>query len=227
MKDIIKKLLREAIINLPDTTHKQELRYASYPSLSDPKKRADLNDIRARIARASSIASSSDKEYFNSPQEGDGFYQVEFRHDGKITTKHIMPSADMLQQGGKFQPSDVGTCKDFQNTARYCFVKAGKENKSIGKSPAEDAANKALIIFADQILSFYGDSYIDPEKSAQISKEKMSQQMAKHKDTKDAFDNRERKSTISMDPTQAADIEAKQAAAKARLEKAMARLKKS
>jgi len=107
MKDIIKKLLREAIINLPDTTHKQELRYASYPSLSDPKKRADLNDIRARIARASSIASSSDKEYFNSQQEGDGFYQVEFRHDGKITTKHIMPSADMLQQIGKFQPSDV------------------------------------------------------------------------------------------------------------------------
>ena len=242
MKNFIKLKLHEAIKNLPDTTFQQQLKYHKYPSLSDPSKRASINAIMARITKATNIANTSDnKEYFNSPNEGDGFYQVEFRHDGKITTKQIRPSADMQQLGGKFQPSDIGTCKDNQNIARYCFVKAGKNGKSYGASPAEDAANKALIIFKDEITNFLGISYVDPEQSAQISKEKMTAQQALHKTKKDleaemghhitdaqwneylTTGKKPEKKTLSIDPT---DIEARQAAALARKEKAMARLKK-
>ena len=227
MKDYIKQRLREAINNLPDTTFQQQLKYQNTANLSDPKKRAGLNDIRARITKAITQADlSGDKGYFYTPEDGDGFYQVEFRHDGQIKTKHIRPSADMLQTGGAFHPTDVGTCKDFQNIARYCFVKAGKNGTALGLSPAADAANKALIIFKDEIITFLGGSYVDPTQSAQISKDKMSSQTAQHKVTKDGFDARQRQSTISMDADKAAEIDARQAAAKARIEKAMQRTKK-
>lgn len=253
MKNLIKQLLHEALKNLPDTTHKQELKYLNYPSISATKK-ADITKVRYKIASAAEMATkyanqSGDNNYFMLPDDGEGFYQVEFRHDGNIRTKQIRPSADMNQMGDKFHPTDVGTCKDFQNISRYCFVKAGKplpNNKfSVGTSPAEDAANKALIIFKNEIISFLTDSKVDPEQAAQISKEKMTQQQTLHKQKKDletelgfritdtqwnnyltTGEKPKGKSQIELNPKDLADFEARQKAAEERRAAALARLKK-
>jgi len=247
----LNKQLKEEM-RLPDTTHKQELKYLQSKSLSANK--ADINKVRYRMASAASVAANyqnktGDNQYFMLPDDGNGFYQVEFRHDGNIRTKQIRPSADMEQLGGKFHPSDVGTCKDFQNIARYCFVKAGKpisDTKfSVGVSPAEDAANKALIIFKNEILNFYSGEIVDPEQAAQISKEKMTQQQAKHKLKKDleaelghritdaqwnhyleTGEKPKGKSTITMDPKDLEDFEARQKAAAERRAAALARMGK-
>lgn len=235
MKELIKKLLQEAIKHLP-YDERPELKAASYSSLSDPSYKADINTITHRIARAAQIAGSfrqrnPEDNYYVIPTLGDGYYQVEFRHDGKITTKHIKASGDMEQRGGAFQPSDVGTCKAFQNIAKYCFVKAGYNGAAIGASPAEDAANKALIIFKDEILDFYkSGSYVD-DKAADISKEKMSDKQALHKKKKDlemkigrrlsdtewqnflatGQEPQKKSSNIGIDPDKAAEIEKRQA----------------
>ncbi len=94
----------------------------------------------------------------------------------------------MEQRDINFQPTDVGTTKQFQNIALYCFVKAGKEvndKYSYLTSPAEDAANKAMIIFEDDILLFYGeDRYVD-DLAPKISAEKMTDKEALKKQRKD------------------------------------------
>lgn len=250
MIELIKKLLREAITNLPDTTDKQQMKYLGHSSLSNPSRDKDLRTIRFKMARAAETATHYQEQfpndnYFSLPTEGDGFYQVEFRHDGQVRTKQIRASADMAQQGGRFQPTDVGTCKDYQNIARYCFVKAGKDGKAIGLSPAEDATNKALIIFKNEILTFLGDSSYDDGQAADISKEKMTDKQAQHKEKKDletelgfritdaqwkhyleTGSKPKPKSGIEMDPDQAAELERQQQAAIERRNKAMARMGK-
>lgn len=253
MKNFIKQLLQEALKNLPDTTHKQELKYLNQTSINTTKK-ADINKIRHRIASAANIATNytnqtGDTNYFALPDDGEGFYQVEFRHDGNIRTKQIKPNPDMEQLNSKFRPTDVGICRDYQNIARYCFVKAGKRlpnNKfSVGVSPAEDAANKALIIFKNEVISFLTDSNVDPEQATQISKDKMTQQQALHKQKKDletelgfritdtqwhdylaTGQKPKGKSQISLDPNDIADLEARQKAAEERRAAALARLRK-
>lgn len=170
---------------------KPELKDAgTYPSLSKPSTRADLKQIKYRIAKALVKANqykttNPQDNYFVLPQEGDGFYQVEFRHDGNIRTKQIRPSGDMEQKGGKFQPSDIGTCKTFQNIARYCFVKAGKNGEAVGASPAEDAANKALIIYQNEILDFYKSGSYEDENTPQYADSKMDDKTKQHKIKKD------------------------------------------
>lgn len=249
MKDLIKKLLHEAIKHLP-YDERPELKAASYSSLSDPSYKADINTITHRIARAAQIAGSfrqrhPEDNYYVIPTIGDGFYQVEFRHDGKIQTKHVRASGDMEQRGGAFQPSDVGTCKAYQNIAKYCFVKAGYNGGAVGASPAEDAANKALIIFKDEILDFYkSGSYVD-DKAADISKEKMTDKQALHKQKKDlemkigrrisdtewqnfldtGVEPKKKSNTISIDPDKLADMERRQAELQAKYAKIKARQK--
>lgn len=177
---------------LPDTTDKSYIKDKTrYPSLSDPSFKLKIGRIKEKMDDAKTKASmylsaNPDDHYFESPLEGDGFYQVEFRHDGQIKTKHVRPSGDMEQREQSFTPSDLGTCKTFQNIARYCFVKAGKNHSSIGPSPADDAANKALIIFRKEILDFYGStgSYVD-DTAPDVSKEKMTDKQAEHKAKKD------------------------------------------
>lgn len=253
MKNFIKQRLHEAFKELPDTTYQQQLKYLKYPSLGSTKK-ADINKIRYRMATAAQTASeygnqTGDYNYFMLPDDGQGFYQVEFRYDGNIRTKQIKASGDMEQRDVKFHPTDVGTCKDFQNISRYCFVKAGKslpnDKFSVGASPAEDAANKALIIFKNEIISFLTDSKVDPEQATQISKEKMSQQQMLHKQKKDleadlgfritdaqwntyltTGEKPKGKSTITMDPKDLEDFEARQKAAAERRAAALARQKK-
>jgi len=255
MKNFIKQKLYEALSNkgykvIPYDDRPELKAAGAYPSLSKPSFKLDLNKIKFRMVKAAQEASNynsanPDDNYFLSPTDGDGFYQVEFRHDGQIKTKHIMSSADMMQQNGPFKPSDVGTCKTFQNIARYCFVKAGKNGGAVGVSPAEDAANKALIIFRSEILDFLGDSGYDDGKSAEISAQSMDDKMKKHKQKKDLETKIGRrltdlewnkfletgempnpKSGIYMDPEQAADIEKKQAMVHARIAAAKARMNK-
>ena len=249
MKDLIKKLLHEAIKYLP-YDDRPELKAASYSSLSEPSYKADIETIRHRIAKAAQIAGSfkarfPEDNYFLIPTDGDGFYQVEFRHDGKIQTKHVRASGDMEQRAGAFRPTDVGTCKNFQNIAKYCFVKAGKNGAAVGASPADDAANKALIIFKDEILDFYKDgSYVD-DKAAQISKEKMTDKQALHKQKKDLETEigrrlsdsewqrfletgekpKKKSSSISLDPEKMADFEKRQAELRAKYQKLKQRQK--
>jgi hypothetical protein len=250
MDKLIKRLLREAIQNLPDSTINQELKYLKNKSVSTTKK-ADLNLIRFKITKASDIANqyanqTGDYQYFNLPDSGEGFYQVEIKYDGSIRTKHIKASPNMNQLGQAFHPTDVGTCKDFQNIARYCFVKAGKpinDKFSFGASPAEDAANKTLIIFKDEILAFLSDSKLDTEKANQISKDKMTPELSKHKVKKDletelgfkltdsqwnnyleTGQKPKPKPTLSANQDELDDFEARQKAAMERREKALARM---
>ncbi len=129
MKEFIKQKLLEAIKQLP-YDDSAEMKAHDFPSLSNSSHKLDLNNIKFRITKAANIANQYKSKnptdnYFMLPTEGQGFYQVEFRHDGQIKTKHIKASGDMEQRNGSFQPSDVGTCKNFQNVAKYCFVKAG------------------------------------------------------------------------------------------------------
>lgn len=170
---------------------KAEMKAASaYPSLSKSSSRADIKQVRYRIAKAINAANqyksaNPNDNYFVIPQEGDGFYQVEFRHDGNIRTKLVRPSGDMDQMGGKFQPSDVGTCKTYQNIARYCFVKAGKNGRAVGASPAEDAANKALIIYQNEIMDFYKSGDYGDENTPQYADSKMDDKIKQRKLKKD------------------------------------------
>jgi len=255
MKNFIKQKLYEALEDkgykvLPYDPKPEMKAAGAYPSLSNPSFKMDLNKIKFRMAKAANLASdykttNPEDNYFLSPTDGDGFYQVEFRHDGQIKTKHIRASADMLQQGGAFRPSDVGTCKTFQNIARYCFVKAGKNGGAVGQSPADDAANKALIIFKSEILDFLGSGSYDDGKAAEISAQSMDDKMKSHKQKKDLETKLGRrlsdsewqnflatgeipkpKSAITMDPEKAAEFEKRQAMTKARLDAARARMKK-
>ena len=177
MKNFIRQKLQEAIRELPYDP-RPEMKASWYSSLDNPSYKTNINKIKFRIAKAASVinqfkTSNPEDNYFINPSDGDGFYQVEIKHDGQIKTKHIRTSGDMEQRNGAFQPSDVGTCKSFQNIARYCFVKAGKNNSSVGASPAEDAANKVLVIFRNEILDFFGSgSYVD-DTAADHAKEKM------------------------------------------------------
>jgi len=214
---------------------KPEIKAASgYSSLSEPNRKTDLNKINFRINKATQIAGEfkskfPDDNYFTIPTEGDGFYQVEFRHDGQIKTKSIRSSGDMNQMNGPFQPSDVGTCKTFQNVARYCFVKAGKNGKAIGASPAEDAANKALVIFRQEILDFLGANSYQDGNAPEISQANMNDKMKSHKQKKDLETKLRRrvsdtewqtflntgqepqpKAAISMDPQNQSDFEKRQ-----------------
>lgn len=240
MKNLIKKLLAEAIKQLP-YDEKPEMKQHSFSSLSDPNRTANIDTIKFRIAKAAQKVqvfrdTHPNDHYFNDAISGDGFYQVEFRHDGQIRTKHIKASGDMEQYNGPFKPTDVGTCKDFQNVAKYCFVKAGRHRGAVGASPAEDAANKALVLFRNEILDFYSEgSYVD-DAAAQISKEKMSGKQAMHKEKKDLERKMGRrlsdsewnnyletgqepksKPTLGIDPDKAAELQKRQDAIQAKI----------
>jgi len=241
MVEFIRQRLLEAIKHLP-YDDRPEMKQHSYSSLSNPNRTKDLNYIKFRIAKAGQAAqnfrdANPNDLYFNSPISGDGFYQVEIRHDGQIRTKHIKAAGDMEQRSGKFQPTDVGTCRDFQNVAKYCFVKAGRNRGAVGASPAEDAANKALILFRTEILDFFAEGGYDDDKGAAISKEKMSDKQALHKEKKDLEAKVGRrlsdsewnhyldtgtepktKSTISMDPQKAAELQKRHDALKAKID---------
>ena len=213
---------------------KEEMK-GTFTNSTSSSKNFNLNDIKFRMAKAAKVAATN-PNYFTQAEDGDGFYQVEFRNDGNIRTKQIRSSGDMQQLGGAFQPSDVGTFKTFQNIAIYCFVKAGKNGGAVGASPAEDAANKALIIFKDDILSFLGggSSYTD-DTAAQYSQQSMDDKMKLHKQKKDLemrlkrrlsdmewqnfLDTGEEpkpKTGISMDPDKLSDVEKRQAELKAK-----------
>lgn len=249
MKDFIRKKLHEAIKELPYDP-RAEMKAHSFSSLSDPNRRDAIKTLKYRIAKAADTAAkyrsmNPDDMYFSSAEDGDGFYQVEFRHDGNIRTKHIRPSGDIPQSGGKFQPSDVGFCKAFQNIAKYCFVRAGKNGTSVGTSPADDAANKALLIFRDELLDFVGDSGYDDERAAQISKEKMTDKEARHKVKKDieaklgrrltdsewetflaTGEEPKPKAVITADPEALSDFEKRQQAARDKIAAYKARIGK-
>lgn len=231
---------------------KPELKDAgAYPSLSQSSSRADVKEIKYRIAKALVKANqyktaNPQDNYFVLPQDGDGFYQVEFRHDGNIRTKQIRPSGDMEQRGGKFQPSDIGTCKTFQNIARYCFVKAGKNGGAVGASPAEDAANKALIIYQNEILDFYKSGDYGDEETPQYADSKMDDKTKQHKIKKDLEMKLKRRltdtewnhflqtgeepspksTTISMSPQEREKFLQKQAATQAKIDAIKARRNK-
>jgi hypothetical protein len=181
MKETIREKLKEARERIIPYSDKPELKQHQYTSLSTSAGEKEISNIKSKISKASQIIKDYDRQYddnyFTNANIGDGFYQLEIKQDGRLLVKHIKASGDMEQRSGGFQPSDVGTCKTFQNIARYCVVKAGNknlENGAFGKSPADDAANKALVIFQKQILDFLslGD-YTSDEKGAEISAQKM------------------------------------------------------
>lgn len=196
MKDLIRQRLHEAakeprFIPYDD---KAELKQHSYSSLSKGVTPAQLQNVKGKMVQAAKLISKYRQEYndnYMSVDEGNGFYQLEIKHDGRLIIKQIKASGDMDQQQGPM--TDVGTCKTFQDIARYCMVKAGKTrspefpNGAYGKSAADDAANKALVIFQKEIMDFLspGDYVSDPEKAAELSAQKMTPKAAATKAKKD------------------------------------------
>lgn len=194
-KNVIRQKLHEARERIIPYNDKQEIKQHSYSSLSKGATPAQINNVKYKILKAAKMSTqyrqSYDDNYFSIPTIGNGFYQLEIKHDARLIVKHIKASGNMDQKQG--QISDVGTCKTFQNIARYCVVKAGKTpspefpNGAYGKSPADDAANKALVIFQKEILDFLiGTDYTsDPEKAADVSAQNMSPKAAATKEKKD------------------------------------------
>jgi hypothetical protein len=194
MKDLIRQRLHEAAekpTRFIPYDDKAELKQHSYSSLSKGVSPSQLQNIKGKITQAAKMIGKYREEYndgyMGSPIEGNGFYQLEIKHDGRLLVKQIKASGDMDQQQGPM--TDVGTCKTFQNIARYCMVKAGNSNlpnNAYGKSPADDAANKALVIFQKEIMDFLvsGD-YTSDEKGAEISAQNMTKKAAATKAKKD------------------------------------------
>jgi len=124
MKDLIRQRLHEAaekptrVIPYDD---KQELKQHAYTSLSKGANQSKIDDIRFKISKAAKMSAKYRKEfddnYFSLPTEGNGFYQLEIKHDGRLLVKQIKASGDMDQQQGPM--TDVGTCKTFQNIASW------------------------------------------------------------------------------------------------------------
>jgi hypothetical protein len=194
-KNVIRQKLHEARERIIPYNDKQEIKQHSYSSLSKGPTPAQIDDVKYKMVKAAKTSAqyrqSYDDNYFSIPTIGNGFYQLEIKHDGRLIVKQIKASGDMNQQQGPM--TDVGTCKTFQNIARYCTVKAGKTpspqfpNGAYGKSPADDAANKALVIFQKEILDFLvGSDYTsDSEKASEISAQNMSDKAARTKEKKD------------------------------------------
>jgi len=193
-KNVIRQKLHEASERIIPYNDKQEIKQHAYSSLSKSPTKAQIDDVKYKMVKAAKLTAeyrqSYDDNYFSIPTMGNGFYQLEIKHDGRLLIKQIKPSGDMDQQ--KSNISDVGTCKTFQNIARYCVVKAGKTpspqfpNGAYGKSPADDAANKALVIFQKEILDFLiGSDYTSDEKGAELSAQNMSDKAARLKHKKD------------------------------------------
>jgi len=194
-KNVIRQKLHEARERIIPYNDKQEIKQHSYSSLSKGPTPAQIADVKYKILKAAKMSTqyrqSYDDNYFSIPTIGNGFYQLEIKHDGRLIVKHIKASGNMDQHQG--QISDVGTCKTFKNIARYCVVKAGKTpssdfpNGAYGKSPADDAANKALVIFQKEILDFLvGTDYTsDTETAAELSAQKMVPKAAATKEKKD------------------------------------------
>jgi hypothetical protein len=200
-KNIIKQKLHEARERIIPYNDKQEIKQHSYSSLSKGPTPAQIADVKYKMVKAAKMSTqyrqSYDDNYFSIPTIGNGFYQLEIKHDGRLIVKHIKASGNMDQQQGPM--TDVGTCKTFQNIARYCTVKAGKTpspefpNGAYGKSPADDAANKALVIFQKEILDFLiGSDYTSDEKGAELSAQNMSDKATRLKLKKDLEQERGR-----------------------------------
>ena len=238
MKNLIKKLLKEAIEKIVpyDPSAEEKAAARGHISLSQASKRNMIPKMETEIAVALNKASvykqdNPDSDYFINENNGMGYYQVKFGHTGLIQTQHIKASADMEQLGGKFHPSDVGTCKQYQDIALYCFVKAAivdvngmKGDHSYYASPAVDARYKALVLFQDEILGFFrGSTYID-KTAAQVSAEKMADDEKLKKARKDALlAMKSGRDTITMSPDEQSEFEKREAEKLARRAAAMKR----
>ena len=200
-KNVIRQKLHEARERIIPYNDKQEIKQHSYSSLSKGATPSQIDNVKYKILKAAKMSTqyrqSYDDNYFSIPTIGNGFYQLEIKHDARLIVKQIKASGNMDQKQG--QISDVGTCKTFQNIARYCVVKAGKTpspefpNGAYGKSPADDAANKALVIFQKEILDFLiGSDYTSDEKGAELSAQNMSDKATRLKLKKDLEQERGR-----------------------------------
>jgi hypothetical protein len=188
MKDLIRQRLHEALkpTRFIPYDDKAELKQHSYSSLSKGITPSQLKNVKYKIIQAAKIVADYRREYNDEymtlPTEGNGFYQLEIKHDGRLIIKQTKASGTMDQQQGPM--TDVGTCKTSQNIARYCMVKAGKSNlpnNAYGASAGDDAANKALVIFKNEIMDFLdpSDYTSDPEKAAELAAKNMSEPEAR------------------------------------------------
>jgi len=130
--------------------------------------------------------------YLSSPKMGNGFFQVAIYQNGNIKSGHVSSAGNMDQPKGPI--TDTGSCYvGAEHEAFYCKVAAGitaignNETNAIGASPADDAANKALVIFEEEIMGFLtsSDYTSDPEKAAELSAQKMAPKPSATKEKKD------------------------------------------
>ena len=130
--------------------------------------------------------------YLSNPKMGNGFFQVAIYQNGNIKSGHVSSAGNMDQPKGPI--TDTGSCYvGAEHEAFYCKVAAGitaignNETNAIGASPADDAANKALVIFEEEIMGFLtsSDYTSDPEKAAELSAQKMAPKPSATKEKKD------------------------------------------
>ena len=189
---------------------------------------ATLNRVMARIVHA--MTSFRDNaEAYGSVYYGDGLYQVDLFPNGELVGK---PTS----LGAQREP---GTFNDPNYNKRSFFVKActniqhpdqqERSCSTVGKSPMEDAVVKVLVFFKDDVLEFLRknmsgeNDYTADGKGAEISakltpdnKKYMYDKLAKEKE-------RAANKKITASDELKSDVEARQAAALARREKALAR----
>lgn len=166
-------------------------KYHSMTPLSQPISNKAYEYLSYKVAKSHKLASVLKDNpklynYFIDPNVGTGYYKIVVTNTGLVQVQQTTATGSMGSSEFHGQ-TDVGYHKSITKEPFVCYVKAGfGPSNALGKSPADDAANKALFIFGKDILEKFGENtgYNDG-KSTEISKEKMSDKQALHKQKKD------------------------------------------
>lgn len=121
--------------------------------------------------------------YFDTPELGDGAFQIKFDKQANAVTNTIRSKADMPNRPDLTSAADAGYSKDFDGLIKYFFVKAGVEGKyqneakrySVFPTPAIDAAIKAFANFGTEMIDFLegGRGYTSDDMGKEISNKMM------------------------------------------------------
>lgn len=219
MKKFIQKRLRDIL----------EGRLASHtpsnPVGQDPKRATNANLIKTTHRIVSLNNEYGQDEYFQNPHEGDGIYMATIHTNGAVTIK--TPNTQR-----KITDSDIGMLSTGTGGNKHVFIKAyrGIEHPELHlnrtghtktKSPANDAAIKTYLIFAQEIIQFVkqnmegNDDYTSDEKDFKSkTDDKWQYKYDKYQKAQDRS-----KSTITMDPDKAAEMERRQKELQAKYDK--------
>jgi predicted nucleotidyltransferase len=191
IEEVLDEIVKLPYDEKPEMSIGSSGKYQSTTPLSKTISNKAYEYLKYKIAKSHKLAlvlknNSELYNYFINPNIGVGYYKVVITNAGLVQVQHTTATGSMGSPDFHVQ-TDVGYHKSLTNEPFVCYVRAGfGPSDALGKSPADDAANKALYIFGNEILEKFGDNIgYNDGKSAEISKEKMTDKQALHKQKKD------------------------------------------